>query len=118
MYTPEEMPDEQQQTEHKGEANKTIPQFQEQKQIDAPAPEQVADKEPPEFTPDPEPEQVADKEPKEFTHWAGEKSFEFDPPIKVPVQKDEVDPAGENLPWEQAEQTQDTEDENDSLFKL
>lgn len=98
MYTPEEMPDEQQQTEHKGEANKTIPQFQEQKQIDAPAPDQVADPEPPEFTPDPEPVQQPDPEPE--------------------VKKDAVDPAGENLPWEQAEQTQDAEDENDSLFKL
>lgn len=116
MYTPEEIPDEQEQLpEHKGEANKAIPQFQEeQKQIDAPAPEQQADPEPPEFTADPEPEQVADKEPKEFTHWAGEKSFEFDPPIKAPVQKDEVDPAGERLPLEN-EQRED--DANLDLFK-
>lgn len=97
MYTPEEMPDEQQ-PEHREEANKTIPQFQEQKQIDAPAPDQVADPEPPEFTPDPEPVQQPDPE--------------------TEVKKDAVYPAGENLPWEQAEQTQDAEDENDSLFKV
>lgn len=79
LYTPEEIPDEQQQPEHKGEANKTIPQFQEQKQIDAPAPEQQADPEPPEFTADPEP---------------------VEDPVPVAVHKDEVDPSGEKLPWE------------------
>lgn len=92
MYTPDEMPDEQG-TEPAPAANAIRPVFTED---DAPAPEQQADPEPPEFTADPEPEQVADKEPKEFTHWAGEKSFEFDPPIKVPVHKEEVDPAGQD----------------------
>ena len=108
LYTPEELPDEQggqpaPAQVQGGAPNVAIAQFTEapaERVIDQPAPEEQADPEPPEFTADQEPEQVADKEPKEFTHWAGEKSFEFNPPIKVPVQKDEVDPTGERLPWE------------------
>lgn len=97
LYTPEEIPDEQQQPEHKGEANKAIPQFQEQKQIDAPAPDQVADPEPPEFTADPEPVQQPDPEPE--------------------VKKDAVDPAGEKLQWE-GQQQEGGHDENLDLFKV
>jgi phage recombination protein Bet len=114
LYIPEEMPDEQPLKIPTGEANKAIPQFREESTVDAPAPEQQPDPER-EFTPDPEPEPVADKEQKEFTHWAGEKSFEFDPPIKVPVHKDEVDPAGERLPWEGHQQKE--VDANLDLFK-
>jgi len=100
MYTPEEMPDEQQ-PEHKGEANKTIPQFQEQKQIDAPAPEQQADPEPPEFTADPEPVQQPDPDP--------------EPEVK----KDAVDPSGQRLPWENdTTQEASTQDANLDLFKV
>ena len=76
MYTPEEMPDEQG-PEPAPAANAIKPVFTE---ADAPAPEQQPDPEPPEFTPDPEPAQQPDPEP--------------------PVEKDAVDPAGENLPWE------------------
>lgn len=98
LYTPEEMPDEQQ-PEHREEANKAIPQFQEeQKQIDAPAPEQQADPEP-EFTPDPEP---------------------VEDPAPVAVHKDEVDASGENLPWEgkqESVQQAGSEDVNLDLFK-
>lgn len=92
LYTPEELPDEQL-PEHKGEANKIIPQFQEQKQIDAPAPEQQADPEPPEFTADPEP---------------------VEEPVQALAQKDEVDPAGERLTWENEQRE---EDANLDLFK-
>lgn len=111
MYTPEEMPDEQQ-PEHKGEANKTIPQFQEQKQIDAPAPDQVADPEPPEFTPDPEPVQQPDPEPAP--------AEQKPPKVVIHHQKGTApwESQDDRLPWEQAEQTQDAEDENDSLFKV
>lgn len=99
LYIPEEMPDEQEQRQAPStlDANKTIPQFQEQKQIDAPAPEQQADPEPPEFTPAPEPVQAPDPEP--------------------PVRKDEVDPAGERLPWEGTIQEAGSQDANLDLFK-
>ena len=96
MYTPEEMPDEQG-PEPLPEANSIKPVFTE---ADAPAPEQQPDPEP-DFQPDPEP--VPDEIPV---------------PAEPTVKKDAIDPAGQRLPWEQAEQTQDAEDENDSLFKV
>jgi phage recombination protein Bet len=63
LYTPEEMPEEQAQPaqQQPGQANAAIAQFTEaepEEGVDAPAPEEVADPEPPAFTPDPEPEPV------------------------------------------------------------
>ena len=108
MYTPEEMPDEQG-PEPLPEANSIKPVFTE---ADAPAPEQQPDPEPPEFTPDPEPVQQPDPEPAPAEH----------KPKKVVVhhQKGTApwEPQENRLPWEQAEQTHDAEDENDSLFKV
>jgi len=94
MFTQEEMPDEQpQQLADASEANKRLPQFQESAPtIDAPAPEEMKDTDPPEFTPDPE-------------------------PVPIPVQKDETDPNGENLPWENNDQNAET-DPNLHLFSL
>lgn len=93
LYTPEEMPDVQQApaAQQPGEANKAIAQFTEAEPqtVDAPAPEVVADPEPPEFTPDPE-----------------------------PVVKDPVDPAGDRLPWEQAQAAEAEQDPNLDMFKL
>ena len=49
LYTPEELPDEQQ-PEHNREANKAVPQFRDEEPAPQPDPE-------PEFTPDPEPQE-------------------------------------------------------------
>ena len=97
LYTPEEMPDEQQAAQpapaqvQGGAPNAAIAQFTEAEPqtVDAPAPEVVADPPGPEFTPDPE-----------------------------PVVKDPVDPAGDRLPWEQAQAAEAEQDPNLDMFKL
>lgn len=94
LYTPEEMPDEQQaaQPERPGVPNAAPAQF-----IDAePAPAALIDAPAPEQAPDPVP------------------AFQPDP---EPVVKDAVDPAGDRLPWEQPqEQAAAEQDENLELF--
>ena len=88
MYTPEEMPDDQgqQQPAAQTEANKGQAVFRAEEPaaalIDTPAPEVVADRPAPEFTPDPEPVEEAQPQP-------------------VPVQaQPQAQPAEERLPWE------------------
>ena len=94
LYTPEEMPDEQQaaQQERQGVPNAAPAQF-----IDAePAPAALIDAPAPEQAPDPVP------------------AFQPDP---EPVVKDAVDPAGDRLPWEQPQEPAAAEqDENLELF--
>lgn len=92
LYTPEEMPEAPAPAaQQPGQPNQAIAQFTEAEPqtVDAPAPEVVADPEPPEFTPDPE-----------------------------PVVKDPVDPAGDRLPWEQAQAAEAEQDTNLELFKI
>lgn len=107
MYTPEEMPDEQGQ-EAPVPANNIKPVFTE---ADAPAPEQQADPEPPEFTPDPEPVQQPDPEPA---------------PAEQKLQKVVVhhkqgaapwEPQDDRLPWENDEYDVPTDDADMDLFK-